>query len=153
MGWGEHFPGGACPQTNYQLECIRKEVQLGEKEERLRMDKEQLRIEKMQLRKKEVQLGEEEERLRKEDQLTTMMLPPSSNFHEAAVKTLVGEIVLTRYNNTCLAENTLEKERDELKIQVAQLNDRCRHLTEEKNQWRRRAQALKRGEEVWSPDD
>lgn len=50
-------------------------------------------------------------------------------------------------------KNTLEKERDELKIQVAQLNDRCRHLTEEKNQWRRRAQALKRGEEVWSPDD
>ena len=50
-------------------------------------------------------------------------------------------------------KNTLEKERDELKHQLAQLNDRCRQLTEEKNQWRRRAQALERGEEVWSPDD
>ena len=49
-------------------------------------------------------------------------------------------------------KNTLEKERDELKLQVAQLSDRCRALTEEKNQWRRRAQALERGEEVWSPD-
>lgn len=49
-------------------------------------------------------------------------------------------------------KNTLEKERDELKLQVAQLNERCRSLQEEKNQWRRRAQALERGEEVWSPD-
>ena len=49
-------------------------------------------------------------------------------------------------------KNTLEKERDELKLQVAQLNERCRALVEEKNQWRRRAQALERGEEVWSPD-
>jgi hypothetical protein len=50
-------------------------------------------------------------------------------------------------------KNTLEKERDELKIQVSQLSDRCRVLMEEKNQWRRRAQALERGEEVWSPED
>lgn len=49
-------------------------------------------------------------------------------------------------------KNTLEKERDELKLQVAQLNDKCRALQEEKNQWKRRAQALERGEEVWSPD-
>lgn len=50
-------------------------------------------------------------------------------------------------------KNTLEKERDELKMQVAQLTDRCRTLQEEKSQWRRRAQALERGEEVWSPDN
>jgi hypothetical protein len=50
-------------------------------------------------------------------------------------------------------KNTLEKERDELKLQVAQLNDRVRSLAEERNQWKRRAQALERGEEVWSPDN
>lgn len=49
-------------------------------------------------------------------------------------------------------KNTLEKERDELKMQVATLNDKVRALLEEKNQWKRRAQALERGEEVWSPD-
>ena len=50
-------------------------------------------------------------------------------------------------------KNTLEKERDELKMQVSQLGERVRSLVEEKNQWRRRAQALERGEEVWSPED
>ena len=50
-------------------------------------------------------------------------------------------------------KNTLEKERDELKIQVAQLSERVRSLVEERNQWRHRAQALERGEEVWSPED
>ena len=49
-------------------------------------------------------------------------------------------------------KNTLEKERDELKTQVSQLADKCRLLQEERNQWKRRAQALERGEEVWSPD-
>lgn len=49
-------------------------------------------------------------------------------------------------------KNTLEKERDELKLQLSQLSERCRILQEEKNQWKRRAQALERGEEVWSPD-
>ena len=51
-------------------------------------------------------------------------------------------------------KNTLEKERDELKLQVAQLSEKCRVLMEEKNQWRRRAQTLEnRGEEVWPQED
>lgn len=49
-------------------------------------------------------------------------------------------------------KNTLEKERDELKQQLAHLADKCRLLEVERNQWKRRAQALERGEEVWSPD-
>lgn len=49
-------------------------------------------------------------------------------------------------------KNSLEKERDELKLQVAQLSERVRALLEERNQWKRRAQAMEsRGEEVWSP--
>ena len=49
-------------------------------------------------------------------------------------------------------KNTLEKERDELKSQLQHLSDKCRLLEVERNQWKRRAQALERGEEVWSPD-
>ena len=49
-------------------------------------------------------------------------------------------------------KNTLEKERDELKSQLTNLVDKCRMLEVERNQWKRRAQALERGEDVWSPD-
>ena len=47
-------------------------------------------------------------------------------------------------------KNTLEKERDELKHQLAQLTDRCKALAEERNQWKLRAQALERGDESWT---
>lgn len=51
-------------------------------------------------------------------------------------------------------KNTLEKERDELKLQVAQLSERVRALVDEKNQWRLRAKALERGDDqVWSPEN
>ena len=49
-------------------------------------------------------------------------------------------------------KNTLEKERDELKLQVAQLSDRVRSLSDDRNQWKRRAQALERGDGAWSPN-
>lgn len=42
-------------------------------------------------------------------------------------------------------KTVLETERDDLKLQIQQLNDRCKQLEREADQWKRRAQTLERG--------
>lgn len=43
-------------------------------------------------------------------------------------------------------KTALETERDDLKIQIQQLNDRCKQLEREASQWKTRAQTLERGQ-------
>ena len=43
-------------------------------------------------------------------------------------------------------KNQLEEERDDLKKQLQQMRERCRMLEREAEQWKRRADALARGE-------
>ena len=43
-------------------------------------------------------------------------------------------------------KTVLETERDDLKLQIQQLTDRCKQLEREADQWKRRAQTLERGE-------
>ena len=43
-------------------------------------------------------------------------------------------------------KSVLESERDDLKMQIQQLSDRCKQLEREADQWKRRAQTLERGQ-------
>ena len=43
-------------------------------------------------------------------------------------------------------KTALETERDDLRIQIQQLNDRCKQLEKEADQWKRKAQTLERGQ-------
>ena len=42
-------------------------------------------------------------------------------------------------------KTALETERDDLRLQIQQLSDRCKHLEREADQWKRKAQTLERG--------